>query len=282
MHILRSILTAGFVLITAVGPAQKQDMQEYLEKSRQMMAEGDPAEALKRFQWFHDNALKHDSGMTGVRLSFALGYWRELADKYEPARVALEDLRADTYRQVLKKNPKYPGGWGAFHDLTSLDSTLDSTTMTVAAFEHWLGKDPESAKSAWRICKNAVIHHKRLDLIKRLLPHPSEEFRETKMMHDQLIDPSMSFLMSKSMRDMMKEEARKTFIADTVMLVEISLAQGDRAGAEKIVKEALTIHDSVQIRRAIEYFDPAKYGLSPTTSAQGTTQSANQNTTATP
>jgi len=64
-------------------------MQKYLSDTQQMVREGRYQEALERFVWFHDHALEHEpSAMYGVRLSFALSYWKSLGDVYPPAMTA--------------------------------------------------------------------------------------------------------------------------------------------------------------------------------------------------
>jgi len=69
-------------------------MQVYLNETNKMVKKGQYKEALQRFIWFNEHALEYDESMTGVRLSFALGYWKELGDIYPPA---LKDKAA--YRQ---------------------------------------------------------------------------------------------------------------------------------------------------------------------------------------
>ena len=60
------------------------DMQVYLNETQELVRQQRYAEALERFLWFHDHALEHNPGMAGVRLSFALSYWKNLGDVYPP------------------------------------------------------------------------------------------------------------------------------------------------------------------------------------------------------
>jgi hypothetical protein len=69
------VLLAGFLAMLTLS-ANAEDMQKYLADTQEMVRQGKHQEALDRFIWFHEHALENDRGMTGVRLSFALSYWK--------------------------------------------------------------------------------------------------------------------------------------------------------------------------------------------------------------
>jgi hypothetical protein len=62
------------------------DPSQVLREAGDLVRRGAHAEALKKYRWFHENALAHDPDMRGVRRSFALRYWAQLGDIYPPAR----------------------------------------------------------------------------------------------------------------------------------------------------------------------------------------------------
>src|SRR5213078_5135076 len=70
-------------------------------------------EALRGYIWFHEHALEHDRAFYGVRLSFALAYWMELALAYPPALAALQAVR-DQKIELLRTGR---GDREAFHDV---------------------------------------------------------------------------------------------------------------------------------------------------------------------
>lgn len=55
-------------------------------------------DALKKFIWFHD-ASRGVPGLNGVRLSFALGFWLDLAARFPPALEAFIQLRDETQKR---------------------------------------------------------------------------------------------------------------------------------------------------------------------------------------
>jgi len=67
------------------------DPRQVLDSARDNARNGRHAEALEDFIWFHDNALKHAPNLRGVRSSFALLYWHDLARGYPPAGAALHE-----------------------------------------------------------------------------------------------------------------------------------------------------------------------------------------------
>lgn len=64
---------------------------EALTRARAAAAAGRHAEALRDLLWFHEHALDLEPSLYGLRLSFALGAWKDLADVYPPA---MAELRA--------------------------------------------------------------------------------------------------------------------------------------------------------------------------------------------
>jgi len=74
-------------------------------------------EALERFIWFHEHALEHDQSMYGVRLSFALSYWKSLGESYPPAQKALVKTRDDKAKLIREGR----GSKNLFHDVMALN-----------------------------------------------------------------------------------------------------------------------------------------------------------------
>jgi hypothetical protein len=60
-----------------------------------LMRQGRYADSLQKHLWFHDHALEHQQALAGVRLSFALAYWLELAACYPEAMQALTAVRVE-------------------------------------------------------------------------------------------------------------------------------------------------------------------------------------------
>ena len=110
--------------------------------------------------------------MYGVRLSFALSYWKELGDVYPPALAALKQIRADK-TAMLKKGK---GNFDLFVDVTSLNQTLDENDKTVDLFQQLDKEQKKLAAKCWRAAKDPVIAAKRYDLAKNYIGDPVRKF----------------------------------------------------------------------------------------------------------
>ena len=79
------------------------------------------------FVWFHEHALEVDRAYRGVRLSFALAFWLELAEQYPPALTEFQ-------RKLNEKTTRLSGG--------ELSRDLFND---IEAMNECIGKDVESA-----------------------------------------------------------------------------------------------------------------------------------------
>jgi hypothetical protein len=102
---MRNLIVAVFFCISVSVFAE--DMQKHLSDTQMMVRQGMYQEALDRFVWFHDHALEHNYGMYGVRLSFALMYWKELGKVYLQAMQALKETRDHKTDQILNSDGNY-------------------------------------------------------------------------------------------------------------------------------------------------------------------------------
>lgn len=79
--------------------------------------EGRFSEALSEYIWFHEHALEERPSLHGVRLSFALGYWLELAEQYPPARAALQSVLDEKTARLERGDQD----WELFNDVTAIN-----------------------------------------------------------------------------------------------------------------------------------------------------------------
>ena len=153
-------------------PAHAEDMHKYLSDTRGLVREGKHKEALDRFLWFHDHALEHAPAMYGVRLSFALGDWKELGDLYPPALIALKKTRDDKTALLAQGN----GNRSLFHDVMALNRTLGDDSKTVELFRKLDHDQKRLAKQCWPIAERVIIEAKAYDLAKKYTGNPVFKF----------------------------------------------------------------------------------------------------------
>lgn len=127
--------------------------RERLNTAQSALREGRYAEALDGLLWFHANALGESDAWYGVRLSYALNDWRELAGLYPPAMAALCATRTATAAALLRGEADRHG----FNDVESIDKKLGQNEQTYALYLLLEEQQPELAEACGRRALDAII-----------------------------------------------------------------------------------------------------------------------------
>jgi hypothetical protein len=149
----------GFAMLASSVSAKDEAVQA-LNDAQSFARAGDYAKALERHEWYHANALRISPAQYGVRLSFALSYWKNLGDKYPPALASLTALRDNGTQTVL-------AGTAApelFHDVVSINRTLGQSGKSVELFKTLDQKQPELARRCLRNVEEALISAGEMEL----------------------------------------------------------------------------------------------------------------------
>ena len=239
---MKTLLATVVLLLATSCPGD--DMQKYLSDTQGMVRQDHYPEALERHLWFHDHALEHEPSMYGVRLSFALSYWKSLADVYPPALTALTETRNRKEQTLLD----HQGNTALFHDVVALNQTLGEDDRTVALFEKIDQDRPNMARQFWTVAKDAVIAAKRYDLAGKHIGNPSREFIKVKAMYDRNTalydDPRMD-------GDQFKVFNENNLVEESLKLIEVALALDDIPAAKDVQKKALAVVQDYRLRDAI-------------------------------
>ena len=123
------------------------------DEATRLFQDGDYAGALGLHEWFHDHALEFNPGYYGVRLSFALSQWKELADVYPPAMTALVRIRDRDCQRLLSG----AGSPELIHDVASIDRCLGQDDATLELFRKVEAAHPELAKESFRFIDRLVL-----------------------------------------------------------------------------------------------------------------------------
>jgi hypothetical protein len=99
--------------------------------------------ALAKFLWFHGNALRYESAMYGVRLSF------DLASSYAPAMEAFIRVRDETELN-FRNDP-------IFQDLAALNDRLEDGNRTARLFTEVATNNREAASRVYRVAEPYLI-----------------------------------------------------------------------------------------------------------------------------
>jgi hypothetical protein len=129
-------------------PGEKPNVEEIYLDTAELRSRERYEEALERLQWLHAHGVKAAPSSYGVRLSFWLQEWSELARRYPKAKRALLDLRDQKSRELVTGR----GHFELFHDVESINACLQEDAATLALFKQLEKADPQLAEQ----CKGIV------------------------------------------------------------------------------------------------------------------------------
>lgn len=132
--------------------------------------EGRFEDALREYVWFHQHALEHDRAFYGVRLSFALSYWLDLAKVYPEARRKLEKIR-DRKTALLACGG---GDRALFHDVESINDYLGAEKATYELFLTMAQISPMLAAGCGDLAIEAIVKARDFQLAQKYSPHPED------------------------------------------------------------------------------------------------------------
>lgn len=146
-------------------PPANPDPEKILREAGKDVRANNYKIALDKHVWFHNNALKFRQSLYGVRLSFALSDWLDLANKYEPAMMALKNTR-DLACENAKKNISI---YANYHDCASINRKLNENHISVDIFK-WLDKHHSVwAKGVYNLAQKYLILSKEYSLCGKYL-----------------------------------------------------------------------------------------------------------------
>jgi hypothetical protein len=179
------ITVAFFIAASAAEPwtpPANPDAQAILSEAEDDHRKGKYDDALAKHVWFHENALRTHPNMYGVRLSFALSDWHDLATKHPPAMEKLLAARDLAARNAVAGTDRRR----SFHDMASINRALGEEDLTVETFRTIDEAEPQGATEVLEIAKPALVRAKQFELIgKHLKPKNDfdrmlQRYRQTK------------------------------------------------------------------------------------------------------
>jgi hypothetical protein len=224
-------------------PPENPNPHEILHEARADARAQHYEEALAKHVWFHRNALKYEPALSGVRLSFALGYWHELGKAYPPALVKLKEIRDEAEEDVRNgKNIRE-----SFPDLRAINRTVGEESRTKDIFILLDAQNADAAKRVFHYAQPALIKAKEYKLCgkyidpRRSFPRIIAGFRaEKRLAKDQQFGAEhLDF-------------ANKKFTYDTTTLIALLVVNGRKAEAEDIAGNAKKEWDNASFHAEID------------------------------
>ncbi|WP_395741275.1 hypothetical protein [Prosthecobacter sp.] len=225
MRFLRPLLLALTLsaAVCSIPPSQaagKGDAAtQALNDAKDLTRAGEYEAALERHQWYHANALSISPAQYGVRLSFALTYWKHLGEKYPPAMAALTKLRDEGTQAALEGKAKPE----LFHDVVSINRTLSEDAASVKLFKTLDEKQPDFAKQCFRFVQDALLSAGEIDLFARHCGDTAKFLQGKLKEHQQLMKAIANSPASATSR----QHFENRLVTLTLALSEHAAAQGD-------------------------------------------------------
>ena len=190
--------------------------------------------ALAKHLWYHENALRLEPSQAGVRLSFALSYWLDLAENYPPALDALKGIRDEAESQVLAATPV----GNPFFDFAAINESLNETDRTVRLFQHLDKENPREARKMFRRAEPALIEAKQYLLCGKYIDGKNDFKREAEMFQRLAGGDDVSQQDERIRRQ--ADFARHSFSNRVATLVALLVLNGRDKEAAEIAAEAKT------------------------------------------
>ena len=203
--------------------------RDRLQAARAAVKEGRYEEALRGYVWFHENALREDPALSGVRLSFALGYWHELGDVFPPALAKLQEI-AETKRALLLRGAE---DWALFHDVASIDRELKNERATYDLFVTIHEKSPEFARRCAREATPVMIQFADLTRARSFIHDPQAIVLRLAKEFDECIEMVLGNWL-RGRRQATLDAFLQNYVEDIGMLVTIFAGTGDRQLADEL------------------------------------------------
>jgi hypothetical protein len=218
--------------------------QERLKNAKQAADEGRYEDALGEYIWFHDHALEHEPALYGVRLSFALEYWMDLAKVYPEARRALEQTRDDNSARLMRGD----GNRALFHDLACINKKLRCEHSTSDVFAKLTSDFPELAKECASLALPALVAAGNCALARQYVPNPAETLQR----FSATLNEDVDHLATKPPSPAPMLDAYVYIYAERVsVLIAILRGTGESEEAERIERSALELIRSRSVREAV-------------------------------
>jgi hypothetical protein len=211
-------------------PGENPDPQKILQEAQADAKAGRYEDALAKHVWFHENALKYEPSMYGVRLSFALSYWEELGTAYPPAREKLRSVRDQAASEVRAGNDARH----RFHDVAAINRVLDDPTQTKDLFV-WLDtNNPKLATEVFDIAQPSLVLAKEYRLCGKYLD-PDRSFERAL----ELRDETSSMSVDPAHREDMRAFADKHFTNEVTTLVALLAVNAKAAWRDPVFHDQL-------------------------------------------
>ncbi len=224
-------------------PPSRPDAQQILNEAVSDAAAKRYDDALAKHVWFHQEALKHQPSLYGVRLSFALLYWTRLGAVYPPALEKLKSVRDEAAKDVREGT----GTHGIFHDFVSINAALKEDGRTKDLFVWLHTNKPDFAKEVYALAQPSLIKAKQYELCGAYIDVDNQFQR---MLDDYRLNKKLA--KDRKFGKSVLEFGEKSFSNHASTLTALLVLNARKADAERIAAAAQKEWDDPQFKAELE------------------------------
>jgi hypothetical protein len=191
-------------------------------------------------------------------LSFGIMNWQELGRRYPKAKQALAEIRDRDLHEFSEGR----GYSQLFSEVQSLDRSLNDDDATVTLFKSLVPKDKQLSGQCFAYVEGSLMQKGDYQLCLDFIGDPQGSFESARRMLEMQREsqqrmaetagqiPAAHYAGRFRSPDM-GQLATNNFVGQVCVLVEILVATGHKADAEKIRDEALTVLDDARLKSAV-------------------------------
>jgi len=154
-----------------------------LSDARAAVRDANFAEALERYDYFFEHATAENPYLAGVRLSYCLFEWAELANDYPPALEALQVKKSNARKRFAET-----GDARAFHDLVSICRVMGADHEAVRLFTDTHVSDRKLASKIVRLIWDDLVAAGQWEICGAYLPRWQDKYRRALEIFDMDMD----------------------------------------------------------------------------------------------
>jgi hypothetical protein len=211
-----------------------EDLQSWLDQAREAATAGRDADALELHQRYHEHS-REIASQFGVRLSFALSRWADLAHRYPPAMQALratreaaaDRLRADRPAAVgltgdplgYNAHPAHPAH-ADFAEVVAISDRLGDDQYAADLFAELDREAPDVAADCWAAARSLLVRTGRFELAHRYMGDRERAVARAAEILDQRLTRGFARF-PEHLRAQMRQDAVNGYVADVREMLAI-------------------------------------------------------------
>ena len=233
------------VAVTAADPwmpPEDPDPAAILREAQDDTRNGQYEHALAKHVWYHKSALAYQPSQVAVRRSFALSYWKQLADAYSPALVKLLEMREEAEAKVKAGRTVAD----SFHDYVAINRYLGDEARTNELFLALHAEHPDRAKQVYGVAQPALIKAKQYEVCMQYIQPATSLERSVSMFG---LNKAMA---KEKFGPRHQEYAERKFTNDAATLVGLLAVNGRAAEASNLALDAKKAWNNADFFKAID------------------------------